>query len=258
MGYIETLPSMGHDAYFETGLGRTLCYTADLVAPVSMGPESGAALLHILSKNCVGDTTSTPLFQDLFQIVLERGGDPNIRDEEGRTPLLLLLFNTKVNKDTVLCHLHQLVSYGANPWISDNAGNNAILAAAMSPEYSEACLHCLLRGSLEAQKEMHQKLQKRSVLQHCGIQEWLSAVDAKKWSEARNRLHDLGAPETLKKCAFKVIAECYLEDSKWYYEGTTDKKEKRRRYNARIIRECHNERIRLETKYYDDLVGLCL
>ncbi|KAK2771266.1 hypothetical protein CKAH01_14415 [Colletotrichum kahawae] len=255
--YFEILPSMGQEACFDIALGQTLCNFADLIAPSSNdGPE--ASLLHVLSKNCIKDTAPTLSLYSLFQTVLDRGGDPNMKDEKGRTPLLLLLSYEQNNKDAVLSHLEQLVLYGANPWISDKDGKNAILAAAKSPEYSEACLNYLLRNSLEAQKSMHQRLYRRSVFQHCRLQEWLSAVDADGWSEAKRWLHDLRAPENLKMCAFKIIAEWYLENSKSWFEDAIDRKERRRRYNARIIRDCHHQDIRLGPEYYDNLVRLCL
>ncbi|KAH9227403.1 hypothetical protein K456DRAFT_42306 [Colletotrichum gloeosporioides 23] len=136
--YIEILPSIGIDDSFDTTLGRWLCYSAELITPPSTGLKPGVSLLHVLSENCVRDTGSTHPFHDLFQTVLERGGDPNIRDGDGRTPLLMLLVDKKNNKDKVFSHLQQLTSYGANPWISDTSGKNAIQAAARSPVYSEA------------------------------------------------------------------------------------------------------------------------
>ncbi|KAK1838940.1 hypothetical protein CCHR01_18436 [Colletotrichum chrysophilum] len=261
LAYIESLPKMGHSFREDMPLGRALCKHADFNLPMSIGVEPQDTLLHALSRNCGANDGSKLQFGCLFDNVLRRGADPNVRDKSGRTPLLLLLMSQRNNRKAAFDSAKILVSHGANPWISDWEGNSAISVAKEPPRYSDACLHYLLRASLKSQIGMISKCDRRSILHYCTFREWIEAVDADDWTESTRCISAAGTsfrPEGLKTCMLKVLAEWYLETSVERTEGVSAGMEQRRRYNAQIIRDCHVFGIRLDLDYYDYLLQLCL
>ena len=69
--------------------------------------------------------------QDILQALLESHANPNIRDNGGDTPLMLVI-KTKGAIFTRLGHMRLLLEYGANPDAPDNKGATPLIQAILS------------------------------------------------------------------------------------------------------------------------------
>lgn len=111
-------------------------------------PENGgkkmeavtAALAQGASVNCVDEPGMSPLhyasaigYPELVQLLLARGADPNRRNIQGRTPLLVAASNT-ITKWNLPVVATLLMSKGADPTSEDNEGRSALLTAAGNPD----------------------------------------------------------------------------------------------------------------------------
>lgn len=236
---------------FQQDLARKLC---TLTKPDKV--VNGTSVLHELSAAC----DKTVVYVEFVNILLQNGADPDSRNRDGKTPLILALGrNKRTSKKFVLA----LVAKGADPWLSDPSGNCAIFAAfrIFSKTRSTVIMEIL---SLDVRKKEERSI---GAFETEGVRtirdrwpEWAEALAARTWREGRLALqnHSDKLPayvdnEKLSFMACTALAERHLRLAK----ELTNTPEQELSYVLEILRDCRAQSIVLDKKHYERLLDLC-
>lgn len=71
-----------------------------------------------------------------LRLLLQRGADPNMRTNNGTTPLLFLVNHTIMPRQTLMDTVKLLIEYGADPTIPNDRGDTAMKVACENKELS--------------------------------------------------------------------------------------------------------------------------
>jgi len=227
--------------------------------------EDGNSVLHELCSRCDRfSLSSSRMLGELVDTVLNRGGNPNIQNRKGETPLLLLTRVTRRSFDWLPRHnldwegiIKKLLSFGADPMLQDESGKCALFQAAEAkPPLSD--LGPLLIAAAGG-KRPWPDLPYLDADKRVWWQNWNLAMQLDHWAEEKNLLAFRGTrSDKLMVRAEKVLAEDRLEKAtKLSCEGDPDKQEAHRKYFASILRDCRTKNVRIDMKYLDYLLELC-
>ncbi|KAK1721320.1 ankyrin repeat-containing domain protein [Colletotrichum acutatum] len=168
-------------------LGETLCKYADLMPLSGSGGRLKASLLHILAQTCVSNTGYRAFdIIAFFKVVLQRGADPNLPDEEGKTPLHQL-YQTKGNApDIVLRATELMIKHGGNPFIADSSGKSPLFGASefRPSRPSVNYVYHLLKSTLDFDEILSTPRERQSSKRECPWDDWDSAANANDWDQA--------------------------------------------------------------------------
>jgi ankyrin repeat protein len=238
------------------GYDQDLSMLHDLCRTVKIGPisEDGNSALHELSKLC--RTTfnfNRAKLEEPVGTLLARGGDPNLRNLEGQTSLLLLLIKKAYSPATALRVMEKMLSFGADPMLQDLSGNCALQEAAK--RCSVAQMTPLLRAAAEREGPWPE-LPGLSLHGQTWWRNWKQALDRGDWAQAKDAVAFHHGPRTkVELASYSILAERYLERARTTYEE--DVYEPRRSYVAGILRDCRLQNVEIDQKYFDYLLELC-
>jgi ankyrin repeat protein len=244
--------------YTSYNLAEQLCNTAD-VGPIA---ADGNSILHELCLRCRITSRRRSLrslkpLDKLIRILLKRGADPNLRNQEGQSPFLLLLTGTHNTVAIVLKATNIMLAYGADSTLPDYEGNIPLYEAAktLTSEGLEAML------SADAKRRIS-GTQVNECEPHSWVLAWEQALKAADWTQAKNFLEQGYSclpqdASKVKSSAFKILAETYVEMTKTMFQGEDLMMEKRRCQVATILRDCRKIEVAIEPKLLDYLLDLC-
>ncbi|KAK1465685.1 hypothetical protein CMEL01_11677 [Colletotrichum melonis] len=250
------------------GLGSALCKHAD---PMTFsGPDGrlSGSMLHSLAKACYTYTAIRIRTFDiiaLFEVVFQRGADPNMPDGEGKTPLHQL-YQIKGNApDTVLRATELMMKYGGNPFIADSSGKIPLFGASglrPSPLSVDYTYH-LLKSTLDFNEISVTLRERQSSERECPWNDWDSAANANDWEQAIKIIKnshpscpDVGMGN-LKKGACMALAEWHLKALNTTFQ-TPEETAQRRKRIAQILHDCQSLDVKMDMRYYHELVQVSL
>lgn len=233
-------------------LARTLCYGEKPNTIVN-----GTSVLHIVAETC-GKAQALEFLEILFQ----NGADPNCKDGDGMTPLMLALETrlvTQEAKDFILA----LVKNGADPWIFEPTGNCAFYEvfrnfSKVSITFIADILVCDIFNREQRNSGVLNTENTRTIASRSP--EWAEALTARTWSEGlqawthhRNTLPAGIDPDMLMHTARFVLAETHLRLARVWF----DEPEQELGYVLKIFRDCRAHGIALNPKHYERLLDIC-
>jgi ankyrin repeat protein len=225
---------------------------------------SGNGLLHELSLMCqTGYQASSPKMENLMDILLQNGEDPNRQNRRGETPLLLLFMEKKNIVSVVKRAMITLLEYRADPLLRDSLGNCALFEAAKRFPIED--IKCLLTADLR-QRERARQSSKGDGYHADRVywREWELAVESENWGEAKNLILDGhgSLPEDIDKRirlgACTALAEKHVQMTKDRFSIFRSEVERKRSYVAGILRDCRLLDIKPDSTCFDCLINLCL
>ena len=193
-----------------------------------------------------------------MDILLLNGADPDHRNQNGETPLLLM-FREKANSCSfVTTTVPTLLAHGADPWLQDSLGRCAVFEAVRRfpkgyHNILKAFLEEDLKGQWDSLPQASQGLPRTVWL------EWDQAKRASNWSEVEQSIldHENSIPDDvehqLRSTASAVLAEKHLgmiNEQTWVHGGQLE-------YMAVILRNCRTRNISVDMRFYDRLLELC-
>ena len=220
--------------------------------------DKGDSILHLLATKCHKRYRKRPATGDLMHILLRNGADPDHRNQNGETPLLVM-FREKVNSCSfVESTVPTLLAYGADPWLQDSLGRCAVFEAVRrfprdSHNVLKAFLELDLKGQWDSLPHASQGVQ-RTVWQ-----EWDQAKRASDWSQVERSIldHKSSIPDDvepqLRSTASSVLAEKHLgiiNEQTWVHGGQLE-------YMAVILRDCRTRKISVDMRFFDRILELC-
>lgn len=220
--------------------------------------DKGDSILQLLATKCHKQYRKSPAIGDLMDILLRNGADPDHRNQNGETPLLLM-FREKSNSCSVVeSTVPTLLAYGADPWLQDSLGRCAVFEAVRRfPKDYHDILKALLEEDLKGQWDsLPQASQK---VQRTVWEEWDQAKQASDWSEVERSIldHKSSIPDDverkLKSTASTVLAEKHLRiisEQTWVHGGQLE-------YMAVVLRNCRTRNIPVDMRFFDRLLDLC-
>ncbi|KFY38616.1 hypothetical protein V494_04301 [Pseudogymnoascus sp. VKM F-4513 (FW-928)] len=235
---------------FELDMARVLC---TLTKPDKV--VNGTSVLHELSAVCHQNN-----FVESVNILLQNGADPNSKNRDGKTPLLLALGQ---NRLSVKAFVLALVAKGADPWLSDSSGSCAFFAAfrifsKTRPTVIIEILSMDVRNKEKSSVGAFETEGVRTIRDQWP--RWAEALKAQTWREGRLALQKHGDnipadidSEKLSRLACTALAERHLGLAK----ELTNTPEQELSYVLEILRDCRADHIVLDKKHYERLLDLC-
>ena len=239
-------------------LAKLLCQS---VSPGQVS-DNGNSVLHELSLKCRKGYQKTTSVEDLMEIMLRKGADPNQRNRNGETPLLLM-FTEKRNKvQVVMKAMSTLLSHGADPMLCDLSGKCPFYEAAR--KLPTEGLTTLLKADLNCRETARLSRERfNETNERLWWADWELALKKESWTEAKSLLCSsrgslpADIDKTIRLIAFTILAEKHLEMAKNMFQTETTIVEKRRSYVAAIPRDCRAQNVQLDLAYFDYLLELC-
>lgn len=238
-----------------------LTLLSNICNSMKTGPinEDGNSALHELFLRCHFSWRTMDEAEQLVSTILTRGGDPNLQNRKGETPLLLLLTMKGISPSpeiSMVKMMQKLLSFGADPLLQDLSGKCALYEAAEIFSSKDIIDPFLIAAS--ERKEPWPHLQHQTADERAWWEHWNLAMQADYWTEIKT----LPAPCDRKwpeMRANRLLVEKHLEKAtKMSVEGDLDKQETHRKYVAGILRDCRSQNIDLDLKkWFDYLLKLC-
>lgn len=263
-----------HSRFPDINLGKKLC---ELVNPDQVF-HNGNTALHLLIANTdfrahftCGDVRNHAPFQ-LLDILLQRGANPNHRNDAGKTPLMRLFeIEPRLHWNGSEVAVGILLAHGADPSQPDLEGFSVTLRVAMLRGYERAGTEELRRllnfciPIIRARSSQPEALTTRAEV--LWWREWEQAVRQNDWDQVEPLLKRHSAQKQgdidrrFVALAYATLAECHLqvyEDELGNVsEGAKPDKPGVRTKMARVLRDCRKYKAPVDKKYLDLVLRLC-
>ncbi|KAH7007297.1 ankyrin repeat-containing domain protein [Ilyonectria destructans] len=248
------------DADPDSTLAEMLCKGSSLNAV----DRNGNSVLHLLAIKCSSRKREKgSSVEDLIQMQLENGANPNHSNHDGQTPLILLFTTPKNDPSVILRVMLSLLARGADPWHRNSSGKFALLEA---EKRFRLDTHNVLRAILDADLQYRdaQVRYRGAAPDRVCWQGWKKAAQSKEWSESKQQLlFQFGRPspevsDAVREAAFAVLAEKHIGLAKDKFERDTTETDSHRRHVAGIVHDCRARNIAIDMKCFDYLLELCL
>ncbi|KAH7139883.1 ankyrin repeat-containing domain protein [Dactylonectria estremocensis] len=224
--------------------------------------SSGDCILHRLAANCGPLSQAGSAVDELMQLQLDKGADPNSRNADGKTPLLCL-FESSGNATRLSRRaMKPLLNHGADSWQQDLSGTCALFEAAKGNSNDR---DGILRAFLEADlRHMDTGASYDEPKDRFCWNDWDSAIKAAEWSESKGHILDrlsplpAGVDEAVRGAALSVLAGKHIQLSKSRFNGDAIEAENRHDYVANILRDCRTRDLFVDMVWVDHLLELCI
>lgn len=225
-------------------LAGRLCNLAD----PQLSSDSGNTLLHELMLKGILD------IRGQLGDLLNRGFDLNSCNKAGHTPLQLFLNTHGQTYDFGEFNkiIEVLAGYEIDPWLRCNSGNCILFEASSRAYHKSKFMKMLLQRDLSREAGALQDWP-----------EWEEARLADSWADSGPRLFkdSVSASRELRRwvrdLAFLVLAEKHLDSAKHKFTMQDDRIQQQRAYMARILKDCRTHNIKMNMRFYDELLALC-
>jgi ankyrin repeat protein len=231
-----------------------------LCKKVSTGPvmPNGNSVLHELCSRSTFLYPKGPQIDEMINTLLERGADPNLRNQDGQSPLALLFDN----KDNKLPTIHKIVpillAHGANPTLTDDDGHPVLFKAAKRLTWGE--LKPLLRADIKQRKIVARPV---VIDSHKWCYQWEQIDQAVNWEKAKDMILNCAdmLPSNIEKkirlSTLATMADKHINLVRGMFSGDASAIEKRRKLLVAILRDCRAQRIEIDMAHLDYLLELC-
>ncbi|KAK5657909.1 hypothetical protein OQA88_2458 [Cercophora sp. LCS_1] len=226
--------------------------------------EAGNTLLHELVARCVGASSKEhPGTHGLLRVLVEKGADPNHRNEAGQTPLAVL-FGGKNKLDLVEQSMEVLLACGANTSLADADHRLVVFEAAKRYPKASSVLRRLFRASCDlVAKGVDSDL--LADLNQTEEQKWWAqwevAARNVSWESVKQdvanatKLTDVN--KTVIAMGYTILAEHHIEGLRGQFDEGTLNRDEARELVAEILQDCRDWDFLPEQQYWDFLLRLC-
>jgi len=242
-------------------LGEKIC---ELSSPQKVF-SNGNTLLHELAASLVDSTTLS-----WIEVTLRKGADPNRKNNDGKTPLMSLLFVGNGSHQDVERGLKIMLAHGANPLRLDSRSQPICFHAA---EKYGGNLSGIVRRLLEVSSTRIRTGESLSTATGGQAQnneltwwaEWEQAARADDWATVATFMakhfdrHYPNVNRKLVSVAYSVLAERHLKAYQEQFALTLDqsKKDDLRKCVVEVLLVVREREFHVSMEYFDLLLALC-
>jgi ankyrin repeat protein len=230
-----------------------LCRIAD---PHVVGPD-GNSLLHEIIKQDNKPARGRPSPGSIFESLLKKGADPNLRNHAGQTPFKLLHQLKSLNISQITEYGSTLMTHGADPLLLDASGLCDFFDAASNKKVSMSWLGTLVRTQalIGLAKRLGTECTDNVRTLWRGWEEAWSAVS---WSDARRGMVGWELDCLTAESAQRVRRVLYVKLANKHLDGLKNQMDKdieeRRVATVQILRDMRAFGIEPDTVHLDYLL----
>jgi ankyrin repeat protein len=231
-----------------------------LCKKVSTGPvmPNGNSVIHELCSRCISSHQNGQQIDAMINTLLERGADPNLRNQDGQSPLALL-FDNKDNELLIIQRVVPiLLAHGANPTLTDDDGHPVLFKAAKRLTWGE--LKPLVRADIKQRKIVARPV---VIDSHKWCYQWEQIGQTVNWEKAKDMILNCAdmlpsnIEEKIRLSTLTTMAEKHINLVRGMFSGDPSAIEKQRKLLLAILRDCRAQRIEIDMAHLDYLLELC-